>query len=911
MPRHPVRHQLPLKKELIMSSRFIKNIFGMLVAGVLAAQAFGADTVILSRDQALSELKAREENYAAYYEREKAFLRETLAPSLYLLGELELRQLETFEKYKQALNARDGGINLDLWATEAQDRLRPDKLIIQSLASKIEHFDAITQAKYPALRQRLDAISGAWLRLWTLSQSRIAEHQLRLPPKGKAYVPSPRAPLLLKQEDYKGRLNILRQYARMAAADSRYGLSRRIRQQFENLLSEPRDFELTLAQVDLLRREWKSYEVSASAAAIQLRRLHSGLQTGVCLRALSQIDRKAARLAFGRIMAGADDAHPGSFDVAERMLVILGQRCMQSKVSVSHYATLSSSLALAQSRLLSQVREFVSESSERLSEASDSHEGPINMDPSINDLTADAKRSIENDVRHDARDSGWGGSSGRTTVSNDRGEKMTIEWSATKETAYERQSILPESVPAPVERIVLHAKYYYEGPHPGANAGEAATTENHSPVAPSIAAPSQSLPDRLSPGDNPHSIQKDAHTLSTTVGSQDPEISQRAQNLSDRVEHGSAELERASNEVMTQIAPTRDISPIGAPSVATRSLEPIRLFPESNSMPATSTALPGLVDASQRVQDSLQLWDMQKDSLGLSPAQREDLDRRLMAARKLSEQGLQALAESSSLAAAELLQKSAEILESAAPALTRVGVGLIPLVGDLADLTEMITGRDLITGEDIGASGRVLAAVGVIIGSRTVNEVLLHEAAVGARVSKEAFSKVAGDFAVYLESFTGAGDTLRVGAESLANPRNHQKAAETALHTVESLMKGESVKVYVAMEEKFAANVLSDGLGNSDQIQFLLREGAASRVPYARSVGLSVETVEKEVLRNGVGSKTYQILEFNYRPQNLSDMKIMPSIRSSEGGVVIHHTNLDSINEAFTSGKVFDFIPKR
>lgn len=47
----------------------------------------------------------------------------------------------------------------------------------------------------------------------------------------------------------------------------------------------------------------------------------------------------------------------------------------------------------------------------------------------------------------------------------------------------------------------------------------------------------------------------------------------------------------------------------------------------------------------------------------------------------------------------------------------RVGVGFTPILGDVADLFELLTGKDFLTNKDLDWNGRLLSGVGLIVGS--------------------------------------------------------------------------------------------------------------------------------------------------------------------------------------------------
>ena len=66
----------------------------------------------------------------------------------------------------------------------------------------------------------------------------------------------------------------------------------------------------------------------------------------------------------------------------------------------------------------------------------------------------------------------------------------------------------------------------------------------------------------------------------------------------------------------------------------------------------------------------------------------------------------------------ELVERSQSIVSAYGPLSVRVGVSAVPVAGDVADSVELLSGKDVVTGAEIGPSGRIFAAMGLIVGSR-------------------------------------------------------------------------------------------------------------------------------------------------------------------------------------------------
>ena len=79
-------------------------------------------------------------------------------------------------------------------------------------------------------------------------------------------------------------------------------------------------------------------------------------------------------------------------------------------------------------------------------------------------------------------------------------------------------------------------------------------------------------------------------------------------------------------------------------------------------------------------------------------------------------------AQARSNAAHALLDKAQSILGAIGPVILRMGVGFVPVVGDVADLVEAVTGRDMVSGDELSFGERSLAMLGIVAGSRALYE---------------------------------------------------------------------------------------------------------------------------------------------------------------------------------------------
>ena len=97
----------------------------------------------------------------------------------------------------------------------------------------------------------------------------------------------------------------------------------------------------------------------------------------------------------------------------------------------------------------------------------------------------------------------------------------------------------------------------------------------------------------------------------------------------------------------------------------------------------------------------------------------------------------------------ELVERSQSIVSAYGPLSVRVGVSVVPVAGDVADAVELISGKDIVTGAEIGPSGRIFAAMGLIVGSRAfwqnAAKLLNKEAQTAMFVAAEHYSNAAAD----------------------------------------------------------------------------------------------------------------------------------------------------------------------
>lgn len=97
----------------------------------------------------------------------------------------------------------------------------------------------------------------------------------------------------------------------------------------------------------------------------------------------------------------------------------------------------------------------------------------------------------------------------------------------------------------------------------------------------------------------------------------------------------------------------------------------------------------------------------------------------------------------------ELVERSQLIVSAYGPVSLRMGVSALPIAGDIADSVELVSGKDVITGAEIGPSGRIFAAMGLIVGSRVfwqnAAKLLNKEAQLAMFVAAEHYSNAAAE----------------------------------------------------------------------------------------------------------------------------------------------------------------------
>jgi hypothetical protein len=96
-----------------------------------------------------------------------------------------------------------------------------------------------------------------------------------------------------------------------------------------------------------------------------------------------------------------------------------------------------------------------------------------------------------------------------------------------------------------------------------------------------------------------------------------------------------------------------------------------------------------------------------------------------------------------------------------------VGVSAVPVAGDVADAVELISGKDIVTGAEIGPSGRIFAAMGLIVGSRVfwqnAAKLFNKEAQTAMFVAAEHYSNAAAE----IHGFKAQGKEVAVLGRSL------------------------------------------------------------------------------------------------------------------------------------------------
>lgn len=284
-----------------------------------------------------------------------------------------------------------------------------------------------------------------------------------------------------------------------------------------------------------------------------------------------------------------------------------------------------------------------------------------------------------------------------------------------------------------------------------------------------------------------------------------------------------------------------------------------------------------------------------------------------------------------------------ESIDGAIVPMTRIGIGLIPFVGDATDIYECLVGKDALSGAELSVSDRALALTGVLIGSRLVNKAatkwitqaveskVLTEAVAfirqsthfdnGVRFIKSmpeefrAISKVAADlrgklvedFGRFIGSDVGgklADDLSRfVKSENrgLSGLKALQRDEKIAAHffkegpdALAAIKKGESVSVYMGIRgEGNLKEIIENGIANPSATRFY--QTNPGRMGIGRSAAYDLQTLKAEMAEYDSLEK-FTIIKAEYKPPSMEDFVIAPSARNAEGGIVFHHTNMNTLD---------------
>ena len=111
-------------------------------------------------------------------------------------------------------------------------------------------------------------------------------------------------------------------------------------------------------------------------------------------------------------------------------------------------------------------------------------------------------------------------------------------------------------------------------------------------------------------------------------------------------------------------------------------------------------------------------------------------------------------------------------------AILDIGLSVTPLVGDARDFYELVTGQDLLTQESIGASGQLLAGLGLLLGSGAV----YRNMAAGLASASETLQKLGGR--VFKKNVS---ETIRTGTEIFETGKlyGRSKVGRTFNHHIE------------------------------------------------------------------------------------------------------------------------------
>ncbi len=687
-----------------------------------------ASSKSLSRKEIISELKKRELAYREFYQEQIRKLKE-LMKDLAFLSQIEADLM---------LAERDLGDEKSpvprLQRFQIVDRSM--KLIYARMAILDQRFkeqDPAVYEQFTELRERLQKANGKFLEIQSIIDILMTEEDIsRLRSLEIPQIEKAKERRLLNRASFERQLAILEDTASQASTDLNYLVWSKVQRRLNEVLRTPRDFNLDAEEVLALQRNFRRHEVKLESARL---RIVSDFQKMDCPEFhVKNENIKTLSLELSRILSLSEPS-PAQLELAEVLLLNIARRCVVAR---------EASRDQAEIRWRRENFTFAKMSHETVDFIKVSH-----RDPGFEDA--------------ESADGDPNGKNSESSESRNYGPAVTISSDGTRATITSYHGEFRQEIVVDLQKDVSSelADELFERAGMKMKVDRVNRSDRETLAQVEIPADLSNMPDfreTLQQDSQRLDLQHDLDRFSSKAASVDSAIASLSKSLANEMRAGEQQLNNWINEAYRTFSGQ---SPFG--SVAGISFEDIKGSSAAGNYDGpfqdSYQDIEALMSVNRRLQEEL-------DSNPINSKSAPPLRDMLEASNELAKLAEEALRSGDLAQSQNLMELAKQVTSAAGPAILRGGIGFLPFVGDVADITEAITGRDMITGDPLSIAERGMAMAGIVIGSRVVWE------------------KVGG----------GLGEVIRSGklySQGVSKARRYDALSPGPLHTMEILGEGE------------------------------------------------------------------------------------------------------------------------
>lgn len=617
-----------------------------------------------SRKEVLETLEKRKSDYARYYKKQLDKLR-VLISTLAFQSKIESDLLEIDAEYKaplQKLSKTDLAILL-------KRRLESVRVRMLLIHGAFQNQDPKVHKNLAALKDRLSRSAGKWQELSLLvgiMESDPKPEGNQIPGRGAQAELKP-----LNRIDFEQQYRSLKSLAADAYSEKSFLVWLRIEDRFEQLITHNRNFELGADEMLKLRKEFRHYAVKPLDTR---NRLINNFKIFDCPSAHQKYPQLEELSLALRSLLAKPQPSVSEIQMSEIFMRQLARACVEirsARLSVEPSPEQESGFGLIYVK----------------------HQDPF-VDP--------------NSAPKQPSNGPTDGSDRGPHVWIEGNEAHFVEWSVGLEgTAVYKEIVVNLDHISPEQADRVRAKAFLNVKVQKVEGRQRETLAKAE--IPADLAQLESFNQAMDSDSRRENLQKDLNKFSVNAKSIDQKIAKLSKELSNEMAAGEkniVDLTANAFQAFSKTGPFNKITNVAIEEVSGNSSE-------SQAGPFSEVAqeINDLNNISQQLRTVLSRGS-------LAPNDQSRANAMLGASNVLT--GLaQSLLNDGMLSEAQQIMESAKtVIVNAGPFILRGGLSFVPIAGDVVDLTEALTGTDLLSGESISNTQRVFAMAAVIIGNR-------------------------------------------------------------------------------------------------------------------------------------------------------------------------------------------------